>query len=440
MPAEPPTLPSFKTFIVNTRGSRRVKYSDEVKVSEVFDKSFAPSKSSICVLIDVRDDDQPEPHIYGLAVAGSRAGVGAGAVRVTLMPILKLAYTYPLEDLAGEGIELGKAPEPFYARSLSRKTLRKLLDHLKGQGNDVEPWLRRVTGVRRPLPAGIEQARTEAKDAVHLASQFAGMKLPQDAFQPSGSDDDYLLDTVLNAAYTRDLEEELLPLDMTRFDGKLVPEARAASMTVFADSDHKRRLVVMSVNKKPLEEELGIDLLYWDQIHDSFTFVQYKRLEREAASSGAPAPEWIYTREGELKKQLKLMPAGAEAVKSLADWRAFDSPFWFKFVRGDAGAKLDDKTLRGMYVPAGWLRLAVEEGVLKTGKRGGFRVTYGNTKYLGRDAFTQLVSRGLIGTGGSRSRAFKKVIENLGADRELIIAVRTEWSRDTEEVAPVSAE
>jgi hypothetical protein len=188
----------------------------------------------------------------------------------------------------------------------------------------------------------------------------------------------------------------------------------------------------MSVNKKPIEEELGVDLLYWDQVHDAFTFVQYKRLEKTNSADGSDRYEWAYRRKKEIEKQLALMPKGRENPKSAADWRAFDTPFWFKFVRGDAGRKLDGQTLKGMYVSADWLRLAMVDPTFKVGPRGGFRVTYQNAKYLGRNTFTQLISRGFIGTASTRSRAFQKVMLKGGSDRELIIAVKAEWQEDTE--------
>lgn len=187
----------------------------------------------------------------------------------------------------------------------------------------------------------------------------------------------------------------------------------------------------MSVNKKPIEEELGVDLLYWDQVHDAFTFVQYKRLERADSGDGSGAYEWVYRRKNEIEKQLDLMPKGREIPTKAADWRAFETPFWFKFVRGDAGRKLDGQTLKGMYVSADWIRLAMTDATFKTGQRGGFRVTYKNTKYLGRRVFTQLISRGFVGTASTRSKAFRKAMEKLGSDRELIIAIKTEWQDDT---------
>lgn len=284
----------------------------------------------------------------------------------------------------------------------------------------------------RTFDEEVQQSRVEARDAVLLASQIADIPLPADAFsEPPASMRKRHFDTVLNAGYERDMEEELLPLDLQRFDGKLIADQRAASLAVFEDRNGQRKLLVMSVNKKPIEEELGVDLLYWDQVHDAFTFVQYKRLERADSGDGSGAYEWVYRRKNEIEKQLDLMPKGREIPTKAADWRAFETPFWFKFVRGDAGRKLDGQTLKGMYVSADWIRLAMTDATFKTGQRGGFRVTYKNTKYLGRRVFTQLISRGFVGTASTRSKAFRKAMEKLGSDRELIIAIKTEWQDDT---------
>lgn len=314
-----------------------------------------------------------------------------------------------------------------------------IYDHLSNLDPSVAIWLGQVFGEPRSFPSQVEQSRVEARDAVQLAAQLAEIELPADAFvsPPAETEDETLLQTLLNAGYEQDLEEELPPLDLQRFDGKLVGKQRAASVTVFTDKWNQKKLVVMSVNKKPIELELGVDLLYWDRIHDSFTFIQYKRLEKVTSHRPSGGSEWAYLRKAEIEKQLALMPIGRDSPAEAAHWRAFGTPFWFKFVRGDAGSVLDGKTLKGMHIPADWLRLAMKEDTFKSGPKGGFRVTYDNAKYLGRTAFTQLISRGFVGTASARSKAFKKVLRS--KNRQLIIAVRTEWQKDEEPLGMTSA-
>ncbi|WP_411375753.1 hypothetical protein ACLH0K_05145 [Arthrobacter sp. MPF02] len=336
-------------------------------------------------------------------------------------------------------MKLGDAPAKFHARKLDPAIAGALIKHLSGLDPYISIWLERVFGTPRTFPPQVEQSRAEARDAVQLAAQLAEIELPSDAFVSprAETEDETLLQTLLNMGYELDLEEELLPLDLQRFDGKLVGKQRAASVAVFTDKWDQKKLVVMSVNKKPIELELGVDLLYWDKIHDSFTFVQYKRLEKVPSHRPSGGSEWAYKRKEEIEKQLKLMPAGKDSPAMAADWRAFGTPFWFKFVRGDAGSVLDGKTLKGMHIPADWLRLAMKEETFKSGPKGGFRVTYDNAKYLGRTAFTQLISRGFVGTAGARSKAFKRVLHS--KKRELIVAVRMDWQKDEEPLGMTSA-
>lgn len=418
------------------------------RISEVFAKDAAPTEGAICVAVqsgydyfdDLGDEELAKGDvIVALAVVRGIAGVASGAVRASLSPIHRLLAPVPLSPGQDKFVELGDVPADFRSRELDLQTAEGLIEYLNRLDPSVATWLAQVLGEPRTFSPRVEQSRAEAKDAVELSAQFAEIDLPADAFVSplAETEDETLLQTLLNAGYEQDLEEELLPLDLQRFDGKLVAHQRAASVTVFTDERDQKKLVVMSVNKKPLEVVFGVDLLYWDQIHDSFTFVQYKRLEKVASRRPSGGSEWAYLRKSEIEKQLGLMPSGKPSPAVAADWRAFETSFWFKFVRGDAGSVLDGKTLIGMHVPADWLRLAMKEDTFKCGPKGGFRVTYENTKYLGRSAFTQLISRGFIGTAGARSEAFKKVLRS--RNRELIIAVRTDWQKDEEPLGMPSA-
>lgn len=434
------------------KGGNRIRHLNAIRVPEIFAKESAPQAGDFCVLVqdliddyelqeseadfDIEDDHDitSDMRIIALAVVRAIAGAGAGAVRATIAPIHRLARPIRLSELQGGLIDIDDMPPEFHSRQLYPPSAADLIAALKERDPGLTSWLTRMLRPPRAFTAVVNQSRAEARDAVQLAAQLAEVELPADAFigPEAMEENETLLETLINGEYEQDLEEELLPLDLQRFDGKLIGKQERASLAVFEDRAGLKKLVVMSVNKKPIELELGVDLLYWDQVHDAFTFIQYKRLEKVSRSTGEY--EWAYTRESEIAKQLKLMPIGKAASPTAADWRAFGTPFWFKFVRGDAGAHLDEKTLKGMNVPADWLRLAMTDGSLASGPRGGFRVTYENTKYIGRSAFTQLVSRGFVGTTKARSKPFKKLLR--AKKRELIVAIRTEWQSDDSEPTP----
>lgn len=418
-------------YLVPAAGANRLLDMGQDRISEAFDKDSAPRPRSIGILVQPESEDTDEPQIVGLGIVGAVAGVAAATVRASIGPLYTLAAPVKLSEVRSAfGVH---APPRLYAQHLSETASFTALATIFERDPGARLWLQRQLATQRIYEPGIEQARVEARDAVGLAASIAGIGLPSDALspEPDFNENEDLLDSIINRAYQVDLEEELLPLDLLRFDGVLVPDVPAASMTVFRDTSNGIRLAVFSVNKKPLEIELGVDLIYWDKTHDTFTFVQYKRLE-SFPSSGPYGNEWVYRRRTEIEDQLKLMPSARRNATASIDWHMTDTPFWFKFVRGDAARKPDNRVLKGMYVPADWLPLAMDEPLLRAGPRGGFRVSYDNTKYVGRGTFVQMVSRGLIGTTSSQSAEFKPVIESLGKERQLIIAVRDEWSRDVE--------
>jgi hypothetical protein len=442
-------VPHPLTFIWRAKGANRITFLDSPQFTEAFDKDSAPESGALCIAVgtvrvddyDDRDDEEAEnedsegEYIVGLALAHGIAGVASGTVRATFSPVLRLQRPISLRSLDEQSQSLAEpVPAYYYARRLTSNGAESLLDALITQDDRVAPWLTATFGEEREFPADVQQSRSEARDALKLAAQFANIELPPNVFAAglTERENETLLGTVVNSAFEYDLEEELLPLDLSRFDGKLISKRASASVAKFEDRAGRTKLVVFSVNKKPIEEELGVDLLYWDQDHDTFTFVQYKRLEQVKTGRGTDW-EWAYLRRSEIAKQLDLMPKTPQIATNAKDWRATETPFWFKFVRGDAGIVQDNKALKGMNVPADWLRMAMNDDTLKSGPKGGFRLTYDNAKYINRGGFTELVKRGFVGTTSVRSKSFKKILTSLGRDRELILAVKSEWTdeRDT---------
>ena len=429
-PSSMPPLP--KQFIWNAPGANRFEYLSMDRLSEAFRTSHAPSVGDIGVALQTDTAEHDEPMVVGVGQVYSISGIASGTVRASFRPLYRLSKPVSLSGImttVGSVASLQDVPPMYFPVTLSANHGSAVLAAISAVEPGLGEWLARLTSPARSYSLGIEQARVEARDAVGLASQIADIELPADALVSDieGVTDEDLLKSIINSAYEVDLEEELLPLDLQRFNKKLKVDQVAASMAVFTDKAKKQVLAVFCVNKKPLEEEMGVDLFYWDQKSDVFTFVQYKRLEK-ANSNVAGVYEWVYKRKGELTKQLLLMPQPQGVGEASKDWRMTESPFWFKFVRGDAAAKLGNQVLKGMYVPADWLRRAIDDDVLNSGPKGGFRVTYSNAKYIGRAAFTHLVSRGLIGTTSSNSRSFKKILKSHGKNRQIILAVKSEWN------------
>ena len=61
------------------------------------------------------------------------------------------------------------------------------------------------------------------------------------------------------------------------------------------------------------------------------------------------------------------MVFGGKRSTRASDWRMTGSPFWFKFVREQDFNPGDPMVLKGMYVSAEYLNLAMKDGSLATG-------------------------------------------------------------------------
>ncbi len=119
------------------------------------------------------------------------------------------------------------------------------------------------------------------------------------------------------------------------------------------------------------------------------------------------------------------MDIGPNEPVNSQDWRMAPSPFWFKFVRAEDFTPGDPFVLKGMYVPADYLRLALVDGSLRTGPRTGFEVTYANTRHLPREAFVELVRRGFAGTTRTGTRAVVQVAAERARTHEVVLALKT---------------
>ncbi|MFI2297160.1 hypothetical protein [Isoptericola sp. NPDC019571] len=412
-----------------TRETNRRSY-----VTDVFRRQSKPRPGSIAIAF--QQDDDGSLVAVGLGIASRPTGVADGKVRTRFDSWCPLEPPVGLDEinhLITGGTQV-HVPEPLDTTMFQGSAREAILRAVAQLRPEVAEWLSGLSD-EAFVEEEFRQIRDEARDAIILAADIADVDLPPDAFRhvDYAPDTDSLLDIVVSAAYVSDLEEDLIPQELRRFDEKSEVSQVSASCSVFTDHDDGHKLVVFNVNKKPFEIELGVDLVYWDKTNDTFTLIQYKRLERVSADPSASRfkHDWVYLREQELRKQLKLMPIFSSPATKSADWRLTPSPFWFKFVNGDAGRDNDKLVLTGMYVPAEYLRVAVDDSSLRSGPKGGFRLGYANTKYVTKQTFVELLRRGLIGTDSEHSRDLHVVIRDLSkTGRQTLIAVKEKWVRE----------
>lgn len=403
------------------------------RVTDVFYRQMRPKPGSLMLGVgstSFSGDDTPGIVLIGVARRSQQVATGKDRTLVTpvlrpeVLPISRLAAALP--ESVRRRLNLDRRlPTPLEAIRLPQQGGEAVVAALEHLSPEARQWLAALREASRPIADEQAARLREERDAVSLAIDISGAIAPDDLLHTPGDhiDADAAFGATFNPLYVMDSEDDLLAEDLRRFDPDSHLELRSASIARFTGD--RFALTVMNVNRKPLEKALGVDLVYYDEIARIFTLVQYKRMVRRSVSREGTTQRWAYTGHGELTEQLQRMDLGEELAMSARDWRMVPSPFWFKFVKAEHFTPGDPFVLKGMYLPADYLRLALADGSLRTGPRTGFEVTYANVRYLTREVFVELVRRGFAGTTRAGSRAVVRIAAERAQAHEVVVALKT---------------
>ncbi|MGN9912646.1 hypothetical protein ACTMTJ_34430 [Phytohabitans sp. LJ34] len=401
------------------------------RITDVFYRSHRPAPGSLVLGLSWAAADQTEPpSVRVVGVARSSQQIATGKDRSLITPLLHIDPV-PFDHVQKRlpvamqrRLDFGnRAPNPLAPTRLSPQLGAAVVAVLRGLSPATARWLDALVESGTPIGGDRGARLREERDAVSLAIDIADMSAPEGLLLPSTAPVDVTapFGATFNPLFVIDSEDDLLAEDLRRFDPRSVLRLRSASVARFTSD--RFALTVMNVNRKPLEQVLGVDLVYWDELAQIFTLVQYKRLSRRPG--GPETARWAYTNREDLRQQLGRMNLGPQEPVNSADWRLASSPFWFKFVRAEDFTAGDRFVLKGMYVPADYLSLAMADGSLRTGPRTGFEITYANVRYLPREPFVELVRRGFAGTTRSATEAVLEIIRELSTANEVVLAMKT---------------
>ena len=187
------------------------------------------------------------------------------------------------------------------------------------------------------------------------------------------------------------------------------------------------RLTVVLANRLPLEQQLGADLIYFNETFKAFVIVQYKAMETDPGGRAV-----FRIPNAQLADEIKRMDVALAALRSCTPdvarhgFRLHENPFFLKMCPRIV-FNPDDKGLsRGMYIPLDYWRMLEADAAL-TGPLGGRRLTYENVgRYLDNTGFVNLVAHAWVGTTAEQSAVLEEVIrEVISSGRTVTIAVKT---------------
>ena len=243
-------------------------------------------------------------------------------------------------------------------------------------------------------------------------------------------------DTVAEALVLKNEKETSLKGVRIREDAVIEHDARVVPGFTITDScvtgrayfknggDH---LEIITANKRPLEEVLGVDLIYINRTLSNVVLVQYKMLEQEGSGDKT---RWVYRPDTQLEKELNRMRKFViDDSDQVSSYRLNSQAFYMKLVKRDSGQLTASATIP----------LDHFEGLLVSpehqGARGAVCLDYKalSGRYLRNQTFIDLVSSGYIGTQDAELESWEALIDSvIDGDRAVIAAIQSSSGSDYE--------
>lgn len=210
-------------------------------------------------------------------------------------------------------------------------------------------------------------------------------------------------------------EDNVVHADASSLPGFDAIAPDVTGRAVFQKGDE--RLTIYTANKLPLEEMLGVDLIYVNETRGNVVMVQYKMLEADKRDPGGR--DWMFRPDKQLRDEISRMrlPPFAGA---LGDYRLSRNPFFFKFVK----RKVVDDSHQSFLVSLDHLNQILAAPKAK-GPKGGVRVSYEalDGTYLRETDLLGLIRSGYVGTHRAETEALATVIaEAARGNRAVVLA------------------
>lgn len=308
---------------------------------------------------------------------------------------------------------------------LPEKTFQELLRVLTELAPSLASRLSQYSEARRNRIGRIpDRARTilaEQKEAIATAMSLAGIErdelLDWDVSTDSGPTS--FLDGL---GRVRLREDPMVFNDSTKLPGFEAIKSTPFNSVVFEND--RSRLTVLVTNRQPLEKELGVDLIYYNETFEAFLMVQYKAMEKEGDESVYRFPN------EQLDDEVKRMTAVLKELEKCprdddADaYRLSENPFFLKLCPRIVFDPDNVGLVKGMYLPLGYWDLISKHKSME-GPKGGKRISYRNVRrYFDNTEFIMLAANAWVGSTISQSSELSMLIRtSLETGRSVVFAV-----------------
>lgn len=274
-------------------------------------------------------------------------------------------------------------------------------------------------------------------DATEMALRFAEMT-PRRAYKWSPSKQNAkqissFFSGISPAGYDED--------DIVRWELDKIPGFKTIQEHVFGHyvlQDGRHTLHTFHANKNALEHTMGVDLVYFNEEHKNFVFIQYKMAEPQDKTHIFRFPDKQLTKEidrmDRILKVLENEKAAQAGIIDATDFRITNDPFFLKFCPRSIFDPDANEQVRGMIIPLEMWKIVEQDnrGVF-VGPKNGKLLSFENCpRWFDNTTFISLLKEGWIGTSQHSQQFVEQVVtEIINSKNSLILASKLAPKKET---------
>lgn len=364
-----------------------------------------------------------------LGKRGMRAGTGLRRLNLhDIYTIKSPLFIYDIKDEAPKKLKKKISQKVEFGGLLPPKSFESLLNIVRSLAPDTSHILSRFSEARikriKNLPKQARTALAEQKEAVATALTIAG--IDRDEMHGWDVNDNGATTSFLDGLeQVRLREDSMIVNDLYNLPGYEAFTHAHNTSVVFENTQSK--LTVILANRLPLEEQLGVDLIYYNETFSCFLMVQYKAMETEGDKTIYRFPNKQLSEELDRMKTL-LIELNKVSPNTKADgFRLSENPFFLKICPRLVFNPDNVGLVKGMYLPLDYWELLSEDPTM-LGPKGGKRLSYENVRrYFDNTDFVTIASGGWVGSTIEQSKHLETAIRStLQSGRAVVFAVNIE--------------
>ncbi len=215
------------------------------------------------------------------------------------------------------------------------------------------------------------------------------------------------------------LEDQMIYHDCSVFDDWSELNSRPDVTAQFVQGN--KIVTISNYNRHVIEEQTGVDMLYYNHHYDSYALIQYKRLD--------PNEKVFRPIDANYEKELKNMErlidvAGLDNnnYSSPKEYRMNNMFCFFKLCEAKPINQNSRDLIKGMYFPLDLWKLLLDSDQT-TGNRGGKRIGYDHVdgRYFNNTQFIDLFKHGWIGSSHVASKKITEIISEILENKHSLI-------------------